>query len=123
MNPVFLYGLPQAEVVTRETMLELFPNIRVVINSLLAHIDKWSANDVTAEIQAAEDLVDVEADEVALYGGYDTNDIRRWSLALGAILNAFNSNVTVTLANGDTEVRTAKSIFLAYYSPYIAPAP
>lgn len=120
---VYLNNLPPAEVITTKTMTEIFPSIRTVIATLLNYVDEWDANNVIDEIQAAEALVDVGNDEIAVYGTYDTNDIRRWSLALGALLTAFNANVTVTLADATTETRTAKSIFQAYYAPYVAPAP
>jgi hypothetical protein len=90
--------------------------------ALVLHLDKIAAeldiNAITADFSAAEALVDVEGGEVAVWGGYDTNDVRR----MDALATAFDmwlaGNTIVTLANGDTETKTNRQLVGRFYGPF-----
>jgi len=117
VNPFGTTILPADEVITRTVNLELLPLMRDIVAKLALYGDQWSANGVMTEIAAAEALVDVEAGEVALYGGYDTNDIRMWNAAFSNFMLYLNASISVTKADGTTVGKTPKSIVLKYYAP------
>lgn len=91
--------------------------------ALVLHLDKIAAeldvNAVTADFNAAEALVDVEGGEVAAWGGYDTNDVRRLDALATAFDTWLDANLTVTLANGDTETKTRRQYIVRFYGPYM----
>ena len=109
--------LPPAETITKTVNTELLPLMREIVAKLVLYGDQWSANDVMAELAAAEGQVNVAAGEVATYGGYDTNDLRFWNAAFSNFVGYLNANITVTKANGSTVTKTPKSIVLKYYAP------
>ena len=92
MNP---FGGP----LTREerltaTVVTLLENMREAIHMLDAMGKDFSANDVMAQIAALETAAG--SGNVAVYGGYDTNDVRRWN-ALFASFNTWKAgNITTT---------------------------
>ncbi len=116
MNP-FGTVLPAAETVTRTVNLELLPLMRDIVAKLVLYGDQWSANDVMAELAAAEAAVDVEAGEVAVYGGYNTDDLRMWNAAFSNFMLYLNATISVTKANGTAATKTPKAIVLKYYAP------
>lgn len=115
MNP---FGTPQTrEEKVTTAVIALLEKMREAAKLLDAIGKDFSANDVMTELAAAEALVDVEAGEVAVYGGYDTNDVRRWGALFASYITWKSSNVTTTLANGDTETKTAETLAIRYYAP------
>jgi hypothetical protein len=116
MNP-FGTILPAAETVTKTVNTELLPLMREIVAKLVLYGDQWSANDVMGEIAAAEALVNVENGEIAVYGGYDTNDLRLWNAAFANFMLYLSANISVTKADGTTVTKTPKSIVLKYYAP------
>jgi len=116
MNP-FGTILPAAETVTKTVNTELLPLMREIVAKLVLYGDQWSANDVMGEIAAAEALVNVENGEIAVYGGYDTNDIRRWNALFASFMAWKATNITTTLAGGTTEIKTAETMVIRFYAP------
>lgn len=90
--------------------------------ALVLHLDKIAAelnvNAVTADFNAAEALVDVEVGEVAVWGGYDTNDVRRMDALATAFDAWLDGNTIVTLANDDTETKTNRQLVGRFYGPH-----
>jgi formylglycine-generating enzyme required for sulfatase activity len=62
------------------------------------------------------DVVGLKPAGLSVYGGYDTNDVRRWNALFGSFLTWLASNITVTLAVG-TETKTAQNLVMKYYAP------
>lgn len=79
---------------------------------------EWETNDVLSEFLADEAAVDVESGEVAIFGDYDTNDLRRSDAAWNAFRDFQDDALVVTLANGDTETTTFGDVMRKYFVPY-----
>jgi len=109
--------LPAAEVITRKVNTVLLPAVREIVTSLSTYGSEWSANEVMADVAAAEAQVDAQNGEVAVYGGYDTNHVRIWNAVFSALGVFLNTPVNVTLANGQILSITPLAAVLKYYSP------
>lgn len=113
MNP---FGAPQTqEQQVTSAVIAVLDKMRDSAQLLDAIGKDFSANEVMTAITAAEAAAG--AGNVAVYGGYDTNDVRRWA-SLFASYDAWKSgNVTTILANGSSEVKSAESMAIRYYAP------
>ena len=113
MNP---FGGPQTpeEEITYAVNVKLLPVLRDVVATLNRYGIEFSANNVMAALAAAETAAGTG--NVAVYGNYDTNDVRRWNALFGSFLTWLAGNITVTLASG-TETKTVQNLVMKYYAP------
>lgn len=113
MNP---FGGPQTreEKITSKTV-QLLSGLSDAVHTLDGMGKEFSANDVMAEIAALEAAAG--AGNVAVYGGYDTNDIRRWNALFASFMAWKATNITTTLAGGTTEIKTAETMVIRFYAP------
>jgi len=115
VNPFGVTVLPPDELITRKVNVDLFPALRSIVSTLASYGDEFTANAVMTELAALEAAAGTG--NIAVYGGYDTNDVRRWNALFTSFITWLNSNVTTTLATGSTETKTAKNIVMKYYAP------
>ena len=115
MNP-FGFGGTLAEYTMRNWMV-FMGEFKALVEHLNKIASETDVNGVTADFIATEGDYDVAGGEVAVWGGYDTNDVRR----LGALATAFdswlNGNTVTTLANGSTETKTRRDMIARFYGP------
>ena len=113
MNP---FGAPQSrEGKLTSKVIALLDGLSEAVHLLDAMGKEFSANDVMAEVSARETAAG--AGNVAVYGGYDTDDIRRWNALFTSFMGWKATNITTTLAGGATETKTAETMVIRFYAP------